>query len=199
MKIILALSMMISAAFASTVGLSTHPFSVNKQVITTEFDNYISEGAGKGITAKFYKKIDRRLNVDAGVGLNGGRIENRIFAGADYEFFPDYGRQPRFSTKGIIQSASIDNDRVNSVSIAPTLSKGLAFWGREAFPFIALPVALNLNSDESSYETSTAIATGITSRFNLNGSRDLVANFEANIGLRNSFNSLVLGVSLPLL
>lgn len=196
--LILASSLMISSAFASVVGLSTHPFSEGSQVITTEFDSYISAGAGMGITAKFYNKINRQLNFDAGVGVNSGERENRVFAGVDYEIFPDYGRQARFSTKAIFETVAFDGDRVNSVAIAPTLSKGFSFWEREAFPFISLPVAVSLNSNENTYETNSAIAAGITSAFRLSNNRELVANFEANLGLRNSYTALVVGVSLPL-
>lgn len=196
--LILVLSLTVSSAFASVVGLSSHPFSTGNQVITTEFDSYISAGSGMGITAKYYQKLNRNLNIDAGVGINSGERENRLFVGADYEIFPDYGRQARFSTKGIFETVAVDGDRINSFAIAPTLSKGLSFWGREAFPFLSAPLAVSLNADNNTYETTAALATGITSAFRLNNNREIVANFEANIGLRNSYTALVLGVSLPL-
>lgn len=196
-SILLALSL-ISSAFATVVGLSTHPFEADKKVITTEFDSYFSNGSGMGITAKYYQKLNNRVNVDAGVGITSGDRENRVFVGADYELFPDYGRQPRVSVKGILETLSFNDERINSFGIAPTVSKGVSLWGREAFPFVALPVSVSLNTEENTYETATALSTGITRRFRMEGARDLVANLEANFDLRNSFTALVLGVSLPL-
>lgn len=199
-RIVLAMTALClsAGASASTVGLSTHPFTMNKKVITTEFNSYLSKGAGMGITAKYFQRLDSRLNVDAGVSVSDGERASAFMAGADYEFFPDYGRQPRFSAKALIESADVDGDRVNNFGVAPTLSKGFAFWGREAFPFVALPVSVGLNTDEGTYETSTALAAGITGRLPIEGYQNLVGNLETNIGLRNSYTAIVMGISMPL-
>lgn len=185
-------------AAASTIGLSTHPFSMEKKAITTEFNSYLSSGDGTGITAKYYQKLDDRLNVDAGVSVGNGNRASSFMLGADYELFPDYGRQPRISAKALLESSNIEGDRVNNFGVAPTLSKGFSFWGKEAFPFVALPLAVGLNTDEGTYETNTAFAAGITGRIPLNGFENLVGNLETNIGLRNSYTAIVMGISMPL-
>lgn len=198
-RMILAVALCLSfGAYATTVGLSTHPFTMNKRVITTEFNSYLSTGSGMGITAKYFQRVDGKLNFDAGFGVTDGDRANRIFAGADYEIFPDYGRQPRVSAKALIETADFDGDRINTFGVAPTLSKGFSFWGKEAFPFLAVPLNVSLNTDEGTYETSTALAAGITGRIPLNGYENLVGNLETNVNLRNSYTAIVMGVSMPL-
>ncbi|MEX0798230.1 MAG: hypothetical protein WD025_02230 [Bacteriovoracaceae bacterium] len=187
-----------AGSFAATVGLSSHPFTMNKKVITTEFNSYMSAGSGKGITAKYFQRVDGKFNVDAGFGVTDGERSNRLFAGADYEIFPDYGRQPRVSAKTVLETMSFDGDRINTISVAPTLSKGFSFWGKEAFPFLALPLSLGLNTDEGTYQTATALSAGITGRIPLDGYENLVGNLETNVNLRNSYTAIVMGVSMPL-
>lgn len=197
MKLLL-LALVTLSVSATTVGLSTHPFAVENKVITTEFNNYTSAGTGMGLTAKFYERVNQTLNYDVGFSVAEGIRSNRFLAGADYELFPDYGRQPRVSLKGIFESMDFDGDRINSVGIAPTISKGFSFWGKEAFPFLALPYRVSLNNDENTYETSTAVAVGITGRLDIGGTDKVVGNIETNFNLENSYSAIVMGLSVPL-
>ena len=185
-------------AGASTIGVSAHPFTMQKQVIRTEFSNYGANGVGTGINASYFKRLNERVNFDAGFGISDGKSSSTVFAGADFELIPDYGRQPRVSIKTLLDSQNFNGDRINSFGAAPTLSKGFAFWGNEAFPFVALPVRVGLNADENTFQTSTALAAGITGRLPFDGFENLIANFETNIAIRNSNSSVVLGVSLPI-
>lgn len=185
-------------AMASTVGVSSHPFSFNKHIVTTEFNNYMSNGSGTGLTARYFQRINEKLNFDAGFGFTDGDRASRITAGADYMLIPDYGRQPRFSIKGLLATENLDNDRVNSFGIAPTISKGFSFWGNEAFPYMAIPYNVSLNTDQGTYDTSTAVALGVTGNLNVGGFRDLVGNFETNFSVDNSYTAVVMGVSLPI-
>lgn len=187
-----------TAAMATTVGVSTHPFTMKKHVITTGFDNYLSSGSGMGMSARYFQRLNSKMNIDAGFGITDGDRSSRFVMGADFEIVPDYGRQPRFSLKGILETENLDNDRVNSFGAAPTLSKGFAFWGKEAFPFVSLPMKVSLNTDENTYETSTALAMGITGRLPVAGFKNLVGNLETNIAIRNSYTAFVMGVSLPI-
>lgn len=187
-----------TVATANTVGISTHPFTMKKQVITTEFNNYMSNGTGSGITAKYFQRVSEGISFDAGFGITDGDRANRIFMGADFGLIPDYGRQPRVSIKGMLETMDFDGERLNSFGVAPTISKGFAFWGKEAFPFVAVPVKVSLNADENTYETSTAIAAGVTGRLPMDGYENLVYNIETNMSIRNSYSSIVMGISLPI-
>lgn len=184
------------SAFASTISLSNQPFGMNKHVITTEFNSFMSNGTGAGLGVKYTQKYNDQLNFDAGVAFTNGDRASRIIAGADFQLIPDYGRQPKVSIKGLAISETIGGDRINSFGAAPTISKGLVFWGNEAYPYAALPVTVALNNDESTYETAMALATGITGR--LSQTSGLVGNIEANFNLQNSYTAFVMGVSLPI-
>jgi hypothetical protein len=198
LAILITLALFSSASFATTVGLSAHPFTMKKQVVTTEFNNYLNNGSGTGITAKYFQRVNDNINFDAGVGVTDGERSNRFFAGADFQLFPDYGRQPRVSVKGLLETLSFEGERINSFGAAPTISKGFSFWGNEAFPFLAVPIRVSLNEDEGTYESSSAVAMGITGRMPVEGYQNLIYNFETNFSLRNSYQALVLGISLPI-
>ena len=199
-RLSIALSAMFlsGTAMATTIGMSAHPFSVKKQVITAEFTSYNTNGAGAGINARYLNKLSQEMNVEAGFGISDGDRSNRLFAGLDYELFPDYGRQPRTSIKGLFETASFDGDRINSIGVAPTISKGFAFWGKEAFPFLSLPTRLGLNADDNTYETQVALAAGITGRLPIGGYKKILGNIETNFSLKDSYTSIVMGISLPL-
>lgn len=194
----LTASLLSTAASATTIGVSSHPFTMQKQVVTTEFNNYSNNGAGTGMTARYFNRVNEITNIDAGFGITDGDRASRIFMGADFQLIPDYGRQPRVSIKALLETENMDGDRLNSFGAAPTVSKGFAFWGKEAFPFISLPMKVSLNTDENTYETSTALAAGITGRLPINGYEKLVGNIETNFSLRNSYSSIVFGLSLPI-
>lgn len=185
-------------AIASTVGISNHPFLMKKHVVSTEYNNYLNDGSGMGLSIKYLRKLNDKVNVDAGFGFTDGDRASRFFMGTDMQLIPDYGRQPKISIKGLMETETIDGSRINSFGAAPTISKGFAFWGKEAFPFIALPVKLSLDTEEKVYKTTTALALGMTGRIPLEGVKNLVGNIEMNVSLRNSYSALVMGVSLPL-
>lgn len=184
------------SALASTIGISNQPFVMNKHIISTEFNSFMSNGTGAGIGIKYTQKYSDNLNFDIGAAFTNGDRASRISAGADFSIIPDYGRQPKVSVKGLLISESIDGDRINSFGAAPTISKGLVFWGNEAYPYAALPITVNLNNDTNEFETATALATGITGR--LGQTNGLVGNIEANFNLQNSYTALIMGVSLPI-
>lgn len=194
--ILLVFSMLLaSASFANVVGLSTHPFTLKNKVLSTEFTSNLSAGSGFGVQARYYQKINQDLNVDAGFGLAGGERESRMFVGADYMLYPDYQNQPRVSIKGTYERNRDFGVTYNSLGLAPTVSKGFTFWGHEAFPFVALPVKLALDSDRSRYETVSSLAMGITGRLPIEGYKHLVGSIEANLDIDNSYTGLFLGVS----
>lgn len=199
-KLLLALtcSALSLSAIASTVGLSSHPFVMNKHIVTTEFNSFLNNGSGMGLNAKYLQRVNEKFNFDVGFGFTDGERSSTVQAGADVMIIPDYGRQPRFSIKGLLQSENFDGERINSFGAAPTISKGFSFWGNEAFPYLALPYKVSLNTDQNTYETSTAVAMGISGNLNVGDFRDLVGNLETNFSLRNSYAAIVMGVSLPI-
>ena len=187
-----------TAAMATTVGISNHPFTMKKHVLTTEYNNYFNGGTGMGLGVNYSQRIDQSMNIDAGFAFTDGERASRFHLGANMQIIPDYGRQPKVSVKALLGTENYEGNRINSFGAAPTLSKGFAVSGNELFPFVALPMKVSLNTDEKIYETSTAMAMGITGRLPLAGTNSLIGNFEINMPIRNSATSMVMGISLPI-
>lgn len=200
MKLItLCLSFLLStSAFAYGTGYVTHPLRTGKHILSTEFTGIVSTGGGAGVQARYTRKMAPQLALEAGAGINGGNRDNRFFIGADYELLPDYRKQPRVSTKVTIENASEFDSRRNILALAPTISKGFSFWGKEAFPFISIPVSLNLDGDTKTYESQIAAAIGITGPLPFEDYKHLLANFETSFGLKDSFTAVFLGLSYQL-
>ena len=102
------------------------------------------------------------IQWEAGVGLGSGERTTRLFAGIDYEVFPDYQNQPKFSVKAGLENASEFGVRRNILGISPTVSKGFEANGKEFFPFFSLPVGISLDGDRNTYKTLANASMGVT-------------------------------------
>lgn len=192
----LGLSSQVFASYGT--GYSTYPLMSDKKFFSTEFTGITSTGGGVGAQVRYGQKINSALLIDAGVGISGGERTNRIFAGADYEVFPDYLNQPRVSVKTTITNAEEFGSRRNILSLAPTVSKGFSFWGHEAFPFVSLPLGLSLESGSKTYETISSINLGITGNLPIEQYSHLTGVAEMIINLKDSYTGLFMGVSFPI-
>lgn len=179
-------------------GYVTYPLMPEKRIVSTEFTGIASDGGGVGLQGRFTQKINEKLIVDAGMGIAGGERDSRFFLGADYELFPDYMEQPRISTKVTYTNAKEFDVRRNIFTVAPTISKGFSFWGHEAYPFLSLPVGVNLNGDNKTYESQINTNLGITGNLPIEGYRNLMGTVEATIDVKDSFSGFFVGLSYPL-
>jgi hypothetical protein len=198
-RIIATLATLVSAGvMAYGVGQSTHPMAEGKKLISTEFTGITSDDGGMGMQVRYTQKLNRIFTYDVGLGISGGDRAQRLFVGADYEIYPDYLRQPRFSIKANLERAEEFEETNTIVSVAPTISKGFNFWGKEAFPYVSLPVGLSLNGDDKSYENTVSLNTGINGQLPIKGYRHLNGNLEVQVGLKDSFTAFLAGVSFPM-
>ena len=184
--------------FAYGTGYSQYPLLPEKRLVSTEFTGITSNGGGVGVQGRFTQKLNSKAVVDAGLGMSGGERDSRFFVGADYELFPDYGNQPRVSTRISFENAKEFDVRRNILSVAPTVSKGFSFWGEEAYPFISLPVAVNLDSDSKTYQSQMNLNLGVTGNLPISGYKHLIGSLEGTIDLKDSYTGVFLGVSYPL-
>ena len=200
MKRILLIAALLTSTqiWAYGTGFSTAPLISNKKIISTEFTGITSTGGGIGLQARYTQKVNADLTFDAGIGMGGGDLNNRVFVGADYLIFPDYQRQPRVSIKATFENAKEYNDRRNIVSIAPTVSKGFSFWGQEAFPYIALPVGLNLNTGNQTYATSVAAQVGVNGKLPIEGLQHLTVGLEGTIKIKDHHSGLAFNLGYPI-
>lgn len=188
------------SAHAYGTGLSSFPLEVETKLLSAEFTGIVSKGGGIGMQARYTQKLTEKGTIDAGMGISGGERSARLFAGYDVEIFPDYENQPRTSVKAFLENSKEFRDRRNILGIAPTVSKGFSFWGKEAFPYISLPYGISLNSSSNSYNTTLSANVGISGVIpaDVGPDKQLTANAEAIIGLSNSFSGAFFGVAYPI-
>lgn len=187
--------------FAYGMGISTFPLELDKKIISAEVTGVVSHGSGLGLQARYTQKLNEASSFDAGLGIAGGERSTRIFAGYDYELFPDYDTQPRTSIKAFIENSKEFESRKNILGIAPSISKGFSFWGHEAFPYLSLPYGLRLDGNKNTYGTSLSAnigVSGIIPREYAATSKPITANAEIILALKNSFSGIFFGFGYPL-
>ena len=197
----LSLGLVSNTAFGYGMGISTFPLEQDKKVLSAEVTGIVSDGGGVGLQARYTQKLNEVSSVDAGLGISGGERSARLFAGYDYELFPDYDIQPRTSVKAFIENSKEFGTRRNIIGAAPTVSKGFSFWGSEAFPYISLPYGISLDGKKNQYETTLSANIGISGTIAsdyLMTEKPVTANAEMIIGLKDSFTAVFFGFGYPL-
>jgi hypothetical protein len=179
-------------------GVSTYPIMLDKKFISGEFTGITSTGGGVGVQGRYTQRLNKKTIIDAGIGMSGGERSSRLFAGADFEIYPDYQRQPRVSVKTEISNSKEFDVRRNTIGISPTVSKGFSFWGHEAYPFVALPYNVSLDSDTKTYETQANLNVGITGNLPFEGYKHLTGTLEASVKIKDSYSGVFMGISYPI-
>lgn len=200
MKIIVAtMALLVSSqVFAYGNGYTSAPMLSKQKLISTELTGITSNGGGVGVQARYTQKVNADLTFDAGIGMGGGELNNRIFVGADYLLFPDYQNQPRVSVKATFNNAKEFDDRRNIVGFAPNISKGFSFWGHEAFPYLAVPVNLNLNTGSNTYATSIATQIGMIGKVPVKGFEHLTMAVEGTVKIKDHYSGIAFSFGYPL-
>jgi hypothetical protein len=185
--------------FAYGTGVSTMPLPEKKHHLSAEFTGITSTGGGIGFQSRYTRKLTKDMTFDGGLGMSGGERTGRLFLGMDYEFFPDYRKQPRSSLKLTYENSKEFDIRRNVVAIAPTFSKGFSFWGREAYPYISFPLGLNLNTETQTYESNVSMNLGINGKIPADGYRHITGSLEAIVGFSgSSFSGIFAGLTWPI-
>lgn len=198
-KLLVGIVVLLNAGVqAYGTGNSSYPMSPGKRFISTEFTGIASDNGGMGLQVRYTHKFNSLLTFDTGLGVGGGDRNQRIFVGADYELYPDYLNQPRISLKTTISRAEEFEKTKTKIQLAPTLSKGFVFWGREAFPYVSIPLGLSLNADEKTYESTMSLNVGINGQLPIEGYRHLNGSLEVQAGIQDSFTAFVAGLNFPM-
>ena len=194
----LILCLFTTVAFGYGVGQITHPLKKGGQLVSAEFTGIMTDGSGVGMQGRYTKRFSDKFRADAGVGLGAGDRSFRIFTGADYELYPDYAKQPRVTLKAGLEIGSEFGNTVTTMSMTPIASKGLSLWGVEGYPFIAVPIGIGLNSSNNTYETLFSVAAGWTGKIPVKSLEKFTASVEMNLGLKDTYTGLFLGMAYPL-
>jgi hypothetical protein len=186
------------AVFGQGSGLSSYPLMADKRLVSGEFTGVVSEGGGVGLQARITQKVNKVITADAGAGIAGGKRSMRVFAGLDYEIFPDYKRQPRVSLKGTLSRSKEFSVERNVIEVSPMVSKGLNMWGSEVYPFLSLPYKVSLDGKTNTYVTAFNASLGINGKLPVQGYEKFIASVEGTFGVKDSYSGIFLGVSYPL-
>lgn len=190
-----------SAAFGYGMGISTFPLAEDQKVLSAEVTGIVHNGSGVGLQARYTQKLNAVSAVDAGVGIAGGERSARLFAGYDYELFPDYDLQPRTSLKAFIENSKEFGTRRNILGLAPTVSKGFSFWGHEAFPYLSLPYGISLDGKKNAYETTLSANLGVSGKVSSEytmTNKPITVNAEVILALKDSFSGVFVGFGYPI-
>lgn len=183
------------SSFASIIGISTHPFESNENLFNAEFNSRFSRGSANGLQLRYLRSFNSKFNADAGFRVFKNE-RSTLFASATYEIFPDYMEQPQVSIKGFVERTRVRGTNINTFGAAPIISKGYSFWDYPAYPYLSIPMNLSLIEDTDKYEFVTSLTMGVTGEVPIDGFRNVLANLEANLNLRNSASYLALGLSM---
>ena len=196
--LVLTISTFPALLLAQGHGISSYPLSPQKKYVSLEFKGIVSNGSGAGLQARYFQRVLPPLLVSGGFGFSNGERSYQLFADAQYEIYPDFEMQPRVRIKGFVERSEDFDDTHLKIGAAPVFSKGLSFWDQEVFPFVSVPIALDLNNDDASYQVGSQVALGASGKLPFSGTKKLLANFEINLNVQNSYSGLFVGFSHPL-
>ncbi|OUR93498.1 hypothetical protein A9Q84_18670 [Halobacteriovorax marinus] len=195
---LITITLLSSNAWSLGTGISSYPLMTGKKLVTSELFGITSTGGGLGLQVRYTQKLSKKATLDGGIAISGGDRTSNFFAGVDYEIYPDYLRQPKISIKSTIEMGKENEVSRTKLSLAPTISKGFSFWGKEAFPFFSMPVGISLDSESKTYESTISANLGINGNLPIDGYNHLQGSAEVQFGVKDSYTSVMLGVSYPL-
>lgn len=187
-----------SNAWSLGMGVSSYPMLTGKKLISSEFTGITSTGGGIGLQARYTQKLSKKVIIDGGIGISGGEHANRFFVGTDLEIFPDYSKQPKVSIRTDLELANEFDVSRTKLGLAPTVSKGFSFWGREAFPYLSLPVGISLDGDTQTYQSTVTANLGINGNLPFESFKHLQSNAELQLNIKDSYTSIIIGLSYAL-
>lgn len=184
MKALIVLALLSFApAFASVVGISTHPLNDEARVISAELMGYMSQRHEMSTGLRYTQEVSRGQLMDFAIAGGTEARALNISTGYDYQIFSEDVNQPRVSIKPFFQYQKFNNDTYNLMGAAPTLRKSFSIEGLEFFPFLALPTGLKLDSANDGYRFSTSLSMGASMPFPRANNDKLLLTVEANRNL----------------
>jgi hypothetical protein len=182
-KIFLLLLIPCLSAWASVVGISTHPLNEEGRLLSAGMTGYMSQHHEVGMGLRYTQEIIPGQIFDMTVS---GAQDSRglvLGGGMDFEVLHEEESQPRFSLKPYYQFQKQDADKSNLLGFAPTLRKGFSISGLEFFPFLALPSGLKIDSSTDIFVYYASLTLGASMPLPVAGGDKLLASIETNKNL----------------
>ena len=190
MKFLSLLFFLISASTqASIVGLTTHQLSEEARVLTAQTTAYMNQRHEMGFGLRYTHGIQQGQLLDV---YAGGAQHSRGFsfgAGMDFELLSDEGAQPRVSLKPFYQHQKFESSKLTNLGAAPTLRKALDILGTNVYPFLAVPMGIQIDSSDDEFVYLASVSFGVSMAIP-NTEERLVVNLEANKNLGAASDSL---------
>jgi hypothetical protein len=179
-KIIFSLLFISFPAFASIVGVSTHPLGEEGKALSAEMTGHMSDqqelGMGVRYTQEFYS--GRRIDFNV-IGAERSR-SFQANMGADFLVFQEDINTPRVSVKAFAGYLREDSIKNNIVGFAPTLRKEISIFGQSLFPYLALPNGIKINSATDEFVFLSALSLGTSFNFPGYSQDNLLLSLEGN-------------------
>ncbi|MBF0298542.1 MAG: hypothetical protein HQK51_07470 [Oligoflexia bacterium] len=186
-----------TSAFAYGLGLSAYPLSnVSKRgIITTELTEFLSDETGVGLQARYLRKINPSLALEANGGVSNTNRSKRIGLAANFDV---YNIGPHFLLRPYYERANEFFTVKHIFGVSPILTLSYAQEPLIGYPFVSLPISAALDSDTHSYEMRYVLSAGINRKFFFYPDNKMLLNLEVNINLKNSLSAFFIGVSTQL-
>lgn len=177
-----------ASAFASIVGITTHPLSDDARVLSAEMTGYMSQRHEMGAGVRYTQGFDGNLLDVTAAGAQNSR-SMIVGAGMDFEILREDMNQPRVSMKPYVQQMSFESRSSTLIGAAPSLRKGFTAGGKEIFPYLSLPNGVRLDNKEQELVFYSSLTFGASMALPRSQER-LVLTLEANKDLGASSDSV---------
>lgn len=182
MKILILFLLLTSlSAYASVVGVSTHPLSDDSRVLSVAMTGYMSQRNEMGGGVRYTQGFDGNL-LDVSVAGAQNSRSMQIGAGMDFEVLKEEIQSPRLSVKPHVQQMRFETETSTLIGVAPSLRKGFSAIGNEIFPYLSLPNGMKIDSDEQEINFYSSLTFGASMAIPDSQER-LVLSLEANKNL----------------
>lgn len=190
MKILILLLCLCSSAWASVIGISTHPLNDEARVLSAEMTGYMSQRQEVGMGVRYTQEVNRGQLLDLTAG---GAQDSRglyLGGGMDMEILHEDVSQPRVSIKPYYQHQKFEQNKMNLIGAAPILRKGFSVEGNEFFPYLAIPSGIKVDSSNDEFVYYASMTLGASMPLPAAGGDKLLVSVEANKDLGASSDYL---------
>jgi hypothetical protein len=173
-------------AFASVMGISTHPLNEEARVLSAEMTGYMSQRNEMGAGLRYTQETSPHRLMD--LTVSGGQDSRGLVAGGgmDFELLHEDIDQPRVSIKPYVQHQKFEASNSNLIGAAPSIRKGFAINGQEFFPYLAIPTGIKIDSSTDEFVYYASMSFGASMPFPGANNDKMLLSLEGNKNMGGS-------------